>query len=159
MKHGSIHTTYCLNIHPGESWEQNLAAIREHVPQVRAALGHEDEFGLGLRLSARAATELLAAGELEQFRAFLADHGLYVFTVNAFPYDTFHGTTVKDRVYAPDWTSEERVAYTLQVAEILAALLPEGVTGSISTVPRNLSIVGNGQFPARHGPESGSRRG
>ena len=24
-----LHLTYCLNIHPGESWAENLAAIRE----------------------------------------------------------------------------------------------------------------------------------
>jgi hypothetical protein len=132
---GPVHTTYCLNIHPGESWEQNLAAIREHVPQVRAALGHDAPFGLGLRLSARAAAELAVPGQLEVFRSLLADQGLYVFTVNAFPYGTFHGTRVKERVYAPDWTADERVAYTLHVARILAALLPEDVAGSISTVP------------------------
>ncbi len=129
------HVTYCLNIHPGESWADNLAAIRTHLPQVRAALGYAGEFGLGLRLSARAAAELVVPERLAEFRSVLADLGLYAFTVNAFPYGQFHGTEVKERVYAPDWTTPERVAYTLDVARILAALLPEGVTGSISTVP------------------------
>lgn len=131
----TVHATYCLNIHPGESWEENLNAIRTQVPQVRAALGREGEFGLGLRLSARAAAELSAPQRLAEFRDLLTEQGLYVFTVNAFPYGQFHGTEVKERVYAPDWTAPERVAYTLDVARILAALLPEGVTGSISTVP------------------------
>ena len=131
----AVHATYCLNIHPGESWEENLAAIREQVPQVRACLGHEGEFGLGMRLSAQAASELAIPGRLREFASFLADQGLYVFTVNAFPYGTFHGTRIKEDVYAPDWTSVERVGYTLHVARILATLLPEGVTGTISTVP------------------------
>ena len=131
----TIHATYCLNIHPGESWEENLSAIRTQVPQVRAALGREGEFGLGLRLSARATAELSAPLRLAEFRDLLAEQGLYVFTVNAFPYGQFHGTEVKEKVYAPDWTAPERVAYTLDVARILAALLPEGVGGSISTVP------------------------
>jgi len=47
---------------------------------------------------------------------------------------------VKDDVHAPDWRSEERVAYTLRLAEILAALLPAGIEGGISTSP--LSYVG-----------------
>ena len=134
--HGqAAHATYCLNIHPGESWTENLAAIRQHVPEVRAALDLPGEFGLGLRLSARAAAELAEPARLAEFRAVLADQGLYVFTVNAFPYGTFHGTRVKEQVYAPDWSTPERVQYTLDVARILATLLPEGVAGSISTVP------------------------
>lgn len=130
-----VHATYCLNIHPGESWAENLSAIRELVPPVRAALGQTGDFGLGLRLSARAADELGRPETLADFRAFLADQGLYVFTVNAFPYGQFHGTEVKERVYAPDWSTPQRASYTLAVARILAGLLPEGVSGSISTVP------------------------
>jgi hypothetical protein len=42
---------------------------------------------------------------------------------------------VKADVHAPDWRSEERVAYTLRLAEILAALLPDAVDGTISTNP------------------------
>ena len=38
-------------------------------------------------------------------------------------------------MHAPDWRSEERVAYTLRLAEILGALLPDGVDGTISTNP------------------------
>lgn len=141
-----VHATYCLNIHPGESWAENLAAIREQVPRVRAALGQTGEFGLGLRLSARAAAELETPETLAAFRAFLIDQGLYVFTVNAFPYGKFHGAEVKERVYAPDWTTPERTTYTLAVARILAGLLPEGVTGSISTVP--------GTYRAWAGPDT-----
>jgi hypothetical protein len=59
----------------------------------------------------------------------------YVFTLNAFPYGTFHGVPVKQDVYAPDWTHAERVRYTVACIDILAALLPDGVDGSISTVP------------------------
>ena len=25
-----LHLTYCLNIHPGEKWADNFAAIKEH---------------------------------------------------------------------------------------------------------------------------------
>ena len=58
-----------------------------------------------------------------------------MFTINGFPHGTFHGQPVKADVHAPDWRSEERVAYTLRLAEILAALLPDGVDGTISTSP------------------------
>ena len=38
-------------------------------------------------------------------------------------------------MYLPDWTCPERIAYTLDLARILARLVPEGETGTISTVP------------------------
>ena len=129
------HLTYCLNIHPGESWAENLEAIRTHALAVRRDLAVTAPFGLGLRLGHRAATELLAGAALAEFEAFLEANGLYVFTVNAFPYGQFHGIRVKEQVYAPDWRAPERVAYTVAVAQILARLLPPGIPGSISTVP------------------------
>lgn len=130
-----LHLTYCLNIHPGESWAENFQAIRDHALRVREAVRPGERFGLGLRLSHRAAGELLAAGALADLRAFLDDHDLYAFTINGFPYGPFHGTAVKEDVYRPDWRTTERRDYTLGLIDILAALLPEGVPGSISTVP------------------------
>ena len=130
-----VHLTYCLNVHPGESWQANFAAIREHVPAIRDRLARPGEFGLGLRLSAEAAATLRAPAELDAFRKFLADENLYVFTINGFPYGRFHGVPVKQEVYRPDWRTVERRDYTIALAEILAELLPAGVGGSISTVP------------------------
>ena len=131
-----IHLTYCLNIHPGETWEENFAAIRDHAVRVRDRVAPGTPFGLGLRLSESAGTELFAENDkLDAFRKYLNDAGMYVFTINGFPYGRFHGTAVKADVYAPDWRSEDRQMYTVGLAHILARLLPEGVTGSISTVP------------------------
>ena len=130
-----VHLTYCLNIHPGETWAENLAAIREHALAVRDTIGHGGAFGLGLRLSNTAACELGHGPTREEFRKFLADNGLYAFTINGFPYGRFHEEPVKENVYKPDWRQVERLDYTVRLAEILADLLPEGVPGSISTVP------------------------
>jgi len=131
----SQHLTYCLNVHPGESWDDNLAAIETHALAVRERVAPGQPFGLGLRLSCAAAHDLAEPARLEAFKAFLREHDLYVFTVNGFPYGEFHDTAVKERVYAPDWRSDDRLAYTALLADILAALLPEDVAGSISTVP------------------------
>lgn len=131
-----VHLTYCLNIHPGEAWADNLSAIRTHVPALRASL-HADSrlFGLGLRLGRRATSELREGNRLREFRDHLRGEGLYALTCNGFPYGQFHGTRVKENVYAPDWRDPARVAYTLDLAEIMSALAPEGVAPSISTVP------------------------
>ena len=65
MKLGEgIHLTYCSNIHPGESWAEVRANLGRYVPAVRDRLMPGGEFGIGLRLSARAAQELAAPGAL-----------------------------------------------------------------------------------------------
>jgi sugar phosphate isomerase/epimerase len=131
----ALHLTYCTNIHPGETWDEVLANVSRHVTAVKARVSPERPFGVGLRLSAAAAAALSAPEALAAFRAFLAEEGLYVFTINGFPYGAFHGTAVKERVYRPDWLEDERVSYSDRLAEILAALLPDGLEGSVSTVP------------------------
>jgi sugar phosphate isomerase/epimerase len=129
------HLTYCLNVHAGESLAQVMAAIRAHVPPIREAVCRDRPFGLGLRLANQAAHDLLVAPALQSFRDLLAQHNLYAFTINGFPYGEFHDAVVKERVYQPDWRTPARGDYTLRLARILAALLPESITGSISTVP------------------------
>jgi len=126
--------TYCLNVHPGETWPENFAALRGPVLAVRDLVSPGRPFGPGLRLSAAAAATLLS-GHLEELAAFLRSENLFVFTINGFPFGRFHGGPVKENVYAPDWRSPLRRDYTNHLATILAALLPEGETGSISTVP------------------------
>lgn len=128
-----VHLTYCLNVHPGETLADIEAAITGPVRKIRALLNVQQSFGIGLRLSAVAANELLP--RLEAFKALLKQEGCYVFTINGFPFGTFHGEAVKEMVYAPDWRTHDRYDYTCKLADILAELLPDGVTGSISTVP------------------------
>lgn len=130
-----LHLTYCTNIHPAIGWEAVLESLRAHAPALKARLSPDAPFGIGLRLSGAESRELLEGDRLARFRRWLDAEGLYVFTLNAFPHGTFHGQPVKADVHAPDWGSEERVAYTLRMAEILAALLPDGVDGTISTSP------------------------
>jgi sugar phosphate isomerase/epimerase len=130
-----LHLTYCTNIHPAVGWEAVLDSLRAHAPALKARLSPDAPFGIGLRLSGAESSELLAGSRLADFRAWLDAEGLYVFTLNGFPHGAFHGEPVKAEVHAPDWRTDERVAYTLRLAEILAALLPEGVDGTISTNP------------------------
>lgn len=130
-----LHLTYCLNIHPGETWAENFAAIRQHAMEVKKRVAPDKPFGLGLRLSRAAADSLASGARRADVRKFFDDHGLYAFTVNGFPYGQFHGTRVKENVYVPDWRAPERRDYTNLLADILADILPDGVNGSISTVP------------------------
>jgi len=134
---GAAHLTYCSNIHPGESWSEVRANLARYVPAVRDRVAPGKAFGVGLRLSAQAARELSAPRQLAELRDFLARENLYVFTINGFPYGPFHGTRVKEGVYLPDWRDPERLRYTDELADLMAALLPDDprLEGSVSTVP------------------------
>ncbi len=136
--------TYCTNIHPGESWPDLFASLKQHLPRVKAGFAPTKPFGVGLRLSAEAAAVLHAPGALAAFRDFLAAEDLFVFTINGFPYGAFHGQRVKEAVYQPDWRDERRLTYTNQLADILAELLPASGFGSISTVPGTFKTLGKG---------------
>jgi sugar phosphate isomerase/epimerase len=130
-----IDLTYCTNIHPADGWTSVLANLRRYAPPLKARLAPDRPFGIGLRLSAREAAELRSSHTLDAFRAFLDEAGLYVAIINGFPYGPFHGTTIKEAVYAPDWRHRARVDYTLDLLHILTVLLPPELDGGISTVP------------------------
>jgi hypothetical protein len=126
--------TYCTNIHPGENWDETFAALRCHIPPVKAAFQPNAAFPIGLRLSNRAALELVDA-ENARFIAWLRDSDCFVPTLNGFPFGAFHGQRIKENVYLPDWRSPKRVAYSCRLADLLAGWVPAGMAGSISTVP------------------------
>ena len=130
------HLSYCTNIHPAETWVETLGALQEHTLKVRDEVSPDTQpYAIGLRLSADAARELLEGDNLPSFKAWLSEHGCYVFTINGFPYGSFHGTRVKENVYRPDWSSPDRLLYTNSLFDIIAQLAPEGVEGSVSTLP------------------------
>lgn len=140
--------TYCTNIHPGESWGEVFAALRSHIPAVKAAFSPDVAFPVGLRLSERAARELDAERNRE-FTDWLRASGCFVPTLNGFPYGAFHGGRVKENVYLPDWRSPERAAYTRRLADLLAGWLPQGMAGSISSVPLGFKgVVSWADLPA-----------
>ncbi|WP_289501137.1 metabolite traffic protein EboE [Gloeocapsopsis sp. IPPAS B-1203] len=135
MQLENIHLTYCTNVHPGESWQDVFANLKAYIPELKARIAPKKPFGIGLRLAAQTASELLESNYLAQFQAWLKQNNLYVFTLNGFPYGGFHHQVVKDKVYAPDWQTSDRLNYTLHLTQILATLLPEGIDGGISTLP------------------------
>jgi hypothetical protein len=133
---GLGHLTYSTLVHPGDTWDEIWSSLQTYVPQVKARVSPDAPFGVCLRLSASSAATL--AGEpakREQLKAFLAENDLYLYTVNAFPYGPFKGTRVKEQVYEPDWRSEERTRYTIDVADALADVVPESIEPSIQTAP------------------------
>src|SRR5882762_7756747 len=134
LSHG-LHLAYCTNIHRGEDWAQTFDSLQRYTLAVRERVCPKQPYAIGLRLSDQASRELSDKAVLLVFRKWLDQRNCYVFTINGFPYGKFHGARVKEQVYAPDWTTHERVEYTNRLFDLLAQLVPSGVEGSVSTVP------------------------
>ncbi|MBT8484169.1 MAG: hypothetical protein KJO43_01230, partial [Phycisphaerae bacterium] len=126
---------YCTNVHAGPTLEAVQANLATHAVAVREHLGLTSALGIGLWLAAPAARALRDPIALRRFADWLAARDLEVFTINGFPYGDFHEPVVKHRVYEPNWTRPERLAYTLDLLHVLAGLRPDGGEGSISTLP------------------------
>jgi sugar phosphate isomerase/epimerase len=133
---GLGHLTYSTLVHPGDTWEEMWTSLVTYVPKVKARVAPRVPFGVSLRLSARSAETLVnSRAERDKLKKFLADNDMYLYTVNAFPYGPFKNQIVKEQVYEPDWRSEERTRYTSNVADVLADVVPEGISPSIQSAP------------------------
>lgn len=136
MIQNNYQLTYCTNIHPGEDWKTVRDQLKTHALAVKKTLAPDQAFGIGLRLSDQASRELAEdAVERRAFRHWLKEQHCYVFTMNGFPFGSFHGQAVKDRVHRPDWRQPERLKYSLRLFDLLVDWLPPGIDGGVSTSP------------------------
>lgn len=135
LKNGS-HLAYCTNIHRGESWKEIFAGLSNHTDRVRREVSPEEPYAIGLRLGIDAIDELDSdPATKSEFASWLEENGSYLFTINGFPYGKFHGSRVKEQVYAPDWTTTERLEYTNRLFDFIAEMAPAGEECSVSTLP------------------------
>lgn len=131
-----LHLSYCTNVHPAEDLRGVIAQFDEFAVPIRERLDTR-VLGLGLWLAAPVAAALATdPAACRRLRHELRVRALEVVTLNGFPYRSFHAPVVKHAVYRPDWTTPERLSYTLDLARVLAELLPDDAArGSISTLP------------------------
>lgn len=125
---------YCTNVHPGLSVVEVIAGLEKYTASVATSV--DRPIAAGLWLAKPVIDELMAdRTRVDELKNKLFDFGLTCYTLNAFPYGNFHSERVKENVYIPDWTTQERLDYTMSCAVVLSDLLPPGTEGSISTVP------------------------
>jgi hypothetical protein len=111
-------------------------SLTTYVPKVKARVCPDAPFGVSLRISNASAKTLTSdAGERKRLKSWLDDHDMYLYTVNAFPYGPFKNQVVMEQVYEPDWQTDARAIYTMEVANILAEVAPEFVDPTIQSPP------------------------
>ena len=134
MSFSTLPLSYCTNLHPGLTVAEVLAGLRQFTVPTRERFG---DLAAGLWLARPVVTELLQDfGLLTAFRDELRESRLSCYTLNTFPFGNFHAQRVKENVYLPDWSTQERFDYTIDCARVLAAIMDEDINeGSLSTVP------------------------
>jgi len=143
MTFSTLPLSYCTNVHPGLSIEEVCQGLGEYAGPIQRKL--QKPLAAGLWLAQPVIEELQAdTTKLGQLKQTLAEQNLICYTLNAFPYGNFHSDRVKEQVYVPDWSEEQRLTYTFQCAKVLAELM-EGIDeGSISTVPLGFKQLASG---------------
>lgn len=128
--------SYCSNVHAGDSIADVRENLQRFISPVRSRRGLE-RLQAGLWLSEQAVRELMAApSSIGDFGNLLEQHAIQLTSLNGFPYGNFHQAVVKEKVYLPHWGDKARLDYTLQLAKLLAQLLPDSAPeGTISTLP------------------------
>ncbi|WP_409317410.1 metabolite traffic protein EboE [Pseudomonas sp. KCJK9016] len=126
---------YCSNVHPTHDLARLKASVDQHFQGVRTQRGLQEQDS-GLWISALAASGLQQTSARSAFLGLLQRSGLRLTSLNGFPYGQFHDGAVKAAVYLPSWAEPKRLAYSLELAQILAQALPADCQqGVISTVP------------------------
>ena len=126
---------YCGNVHPALTADQVLDNVRVHAAAVRKLCCTDENLPLGIWASKTALDQFQSTDNVQRLRQALQQHHVNAFTINGFPFGDFHQTVVKHSVYQPDWSTDQRLDYTLKLAELHDALLPAGQPSTISTLP------------------------
>ena len=131
------HLTYSLNAYPVRNVQDIERAVFVHAEEIKNNIHtlRNDAFGIGLWIPSSVLETCMNEAWFDSMKEKLNTHNMYIFTINGFPYSQFHNTRVKEQVYVPDWTSKKRQDYTQNLADTLSRFLPEGMQGSISTLP------------------------
>jgi hypothetical protein len=130
-----VHLSYGMNVHPARDLPGVVAQLDTYAVAIRARL-EVDTLGVSLWLPPALAAALAVDSRARaRLRAELDARGLEVVTLSGSPYRSGDETAAKTARYRPDWTTTERLEYTLDLARVLVDLLPDdAVRGSISTL-------------------------
>jgi sugar phosphate isomerase/epimerase len=127
-----IHLSCGTNVHPVRDVDGIVGHLETYACAIRARLAVQT-LGVSLWLPPVVAAALaIDAGARARLRAELDARGLEVVTLSGVPYQA--GGAGGPARHQPDWTTVDRLEYTLDLARVLVDLLPDdAVRGSVST--------------------------
>ena len=137
---------YSTNVHPGEDMKAVYRSLEEYTIPIRKRVFGSEPCGLELRLGIGSARDLATRKARLEFRDYLEESGLVLFSVNAYPLSDFHARRVKETVYQPSWGSPQRASWTSKIGRIVDEIAPKGIKVSISTLGG--CFRGHGHTPA-----------
>jgi len=138
MSLSTLPLSYCTNVHPAQRLDEVVRGLAEYTAPMHQNVGRPVAAGLWLAKSVIDELVDPKGGLLTgvaRLKNSLGELNLACYTLNTFPYGNFHSERVKDQVYVPNWSTPDRLAYTIACARVLAELLTEGCDGSLSTLP------------------------
>lgn len=134
MSFSRLPVSYCANVHPSLSVDGVFQTLFRYTLPIQKLV--DRPIAVGLWMPQSVIEELPGRPDFAmKLSDELSSHKLLCYTFNAFPYGNFHSERVKENVYLPDWTDPARRVYTEACADILSQLVPDGIEGSISTMP------------------------
>ncbi len=139
----SLPIGYEMNAHPASSVEDFHNALRNYVLPVRDKVCPGASFAIAPHIGIALVNGLARRGTAESAGAFLRDHDLHLYTVNAFPLQDFHARRVKESVYQPSWAKKARAEVTCRIADVLVRMAPASKLLTISTLGGGYRPAGN----------------
>jgi sugar phosphate isomerase/epimerase len=132
----TVHLGYSTTVHPAEDLDGVIAGLDGCASLVRQELD-VPLLGVGLWFTSPLADRLAnSPTAVNKLRRALSRNQLEVVTLNGIAHAASTDKVVGTKLYCPDWTEPERLRYTLDLVDVLAALLPADASyGSISTLP------------------------
>jgi hypothetical protein len=121
-----------MNVHPADNYEDLIKNLEHYAIPIAEKVKSAGVMGVELHLNHVVAEEVLS--RIEEFKSWLLKSKLQVFSINNYPLIDFHQKIVKEKVYLPDWSHQERVNSTITCAKILSQILTNGQSASISTL-------------------------
>jgi hypothetical protein len=125
--------SFCLNACDASTWKAVRKSLESVVPAVKALVAPDRPFPLSLHLGNRSLLEAMSRSRA--FRDWLEAHDCFLIALNAFPYGRFQNVRVKTKVYRPNWTDPDRLAYTRRAVAFLSGFIREDQTGTVTTLP------------------------